>query len=89
MSALEAGTNLSPRPDTLKAIARVLDLPISDVFVIVDWLPEDELPTIRPYLRAKYRDLTDEAITEIEAYADRLNKRHGGTGPAEHEDELP
>jgi transcriptional regulator with XRE-family HTH domain len=86
---LEAGTNLNPMPDTLKAIARVLDLSVSDVFVTADLLPPDELPTLKPYLRAKYHDLDESAIAELERYADQLAKRHGGRGPLGREDEQP
>jgi len=86
---LEAATNLSPLPGTLRAIARVLDLSISDLFVIADWLPAGELPTLKPYLRAKYHDLDEAAIAELERYADRLIQRHGGRGPINREDEQP
>jgi transcriptional regulator with XRE-family HTH domain len=86
---LEAGTNLNPMPDTLKAIARVLDLSVSDVFVTADLLPPDELPTLKPYLRAKYHDLDEATIVELEAYANRLIERHGGLGPIDREDEQP
>jgi transcriptional regulator with XRE-family HTH domain len=89
ISALEAGTSLSPQPDTLKAIARVLNLSVSDLYVLNDWLPADELPTLKPYLRAKYRDLDEQAIADIEAYANQRAKRHGGTGPVNREDEQP
>jgi transcriptional regulator with XRE-family HTH domain len=89
ISALEAGTSLSPQPDTLKAIARVLDLSVSDLYVLTDWLPADELPTLKPYLRAKYRDLDERAIADIEAYANQRAQRHGGTGPVDREDEQP
>jgi hypothetical protein len=67
----------------------VLDLPISDLFVTADWLPADELPTLKPYLRAKYHDLDEQAIADIEAYANRQAQRHGGTGPVDREDEQP
>jgi transcriptional regulator with XRE-family HTH domain len=89
ISVIEAGTNLSPTPETLKAIARALQLPISDLFVIADWLPADELPTLKPYLRAKYHHLDETAIAELARYADRLTKRHGRIGPVDHEDEQP
>lgn len=84
---LELGTTASPRPDSLTAIARVLGLPASDLFAVADWLPKHELPSFEPYLRAKYRDLSDEAIAEIEAFTERLRADHGASGPREHEDE--
>lgn len=86
---LEAGTNLSPLPDTLRAIAEVLRLNVSDLYTIADWLPAGELPTLKPYLRAKYRDLDERAIADIEAYANKRSQRHGGRGPIEREDEQP
>jgi transcriptional regulator with XRE-family HTH domain len=84
---LEAGTNLSPLPDTLMAIARVLDLSVSDLYALADWLPSGELLTLKPYLRAKYHELDEQAITDIEAYANRRAQRHGSTGPIDREDE--
>ena len=89
VGSLEAGTNLSPLPDTLIAIARALNLSVSDLYVLADWLPVGELPTLKPYLRAKYSDLDERAIADIEAYANRRTQRHGGTGPLDHEDEQP
>lgn len=89
LSEIETGVNLSPLPGTLKSLATGLGLSISDLFVIADWLPADELPTLKPYLRAKYHDLDEQAITELERYADHLAQRHGGLGPIDHEDEQP
>ncbi|MFL6162736.1 MAG: helix-turn-helix domain-containing protein [Jatrophihabitantaceae bacterium] len=89
IAIVEAGTNLSPQPNTLKAIARVLHLSVSDLYVLADWLPAGELPTLKPYLRAKYRDLDEQAIGEIEALARERAQRHGGTGPIDREDEQP
>lgn len=86
---LEAGTNLSPLPDTLRAIAEALSLSVSDLYAVADWLPAGELPTLKPYLRAKYRDLDEQAIADIEAYANQRARRHGGTGPVNREDEQP
>lgn len=84
ISQLEAATNLSPQPHTLKAIARGLKLPVSDLYAVADWLPADELPTIAMYLRTAYRDLSEEAISEVEHLlhslrAKRPPERHIGT----------
>ncbi|MFL6164303.1 MAG: antirestriction protein ArdA [Jatrophihabitantaceae bacterium] len=89
VSQLEAGARPNPLPDTLKALARVLNLPITDLFVTADWLPADELPTLKPYLRAKYRDLDEQAIADIEAYTNQRAQQHGTTGPVDREDEQP
>ena len=89
VGALEAGTTLSPLPDTLVAIAQALDLSVSDLYLLADWLPAGELPTLKLYLRAKYRELDERAIADIEAYANQRVKEHGGTGPIDREDEQP
>jgi transcriptional regulator with XRE-family HTH domain len=78
----------SPRPESLTAIGDVLGIPAADLFAVADWLPRKELPTFRPYLRAKYRELPDEAIAEIEGFLTQLARKHGVGGPADGEDEL-
>lgn len=89
VTRIESAQFASPQPDSLKAIATVLGLPVSDLFTTADWLPKDELPTFTPYLRSKYRDLPPEAMTELEASFARIAKRYGydATGPSPGEDE--
>lgn len=87
ISGLETGTNLTPQPDTVNAIAKALELSVSDLYAAVGWLPAGELPNFRPYMRAKYRDLPDEAVSEVEAFIQQLAKRHDLQGPHDHEDE--
>jgi transcriptional regulator with XRE-family HTH domain len=84
---LERGEILTPQPDTLKALAAALELSVTDLFALAEWLPEGELPNFRPYLRAKYKELPEEAVAEIEAFFERLAKKHGMQGPANGEDE--
>jgi transcriptional regulator with XRE-family HTH domain len=87
--SLERGDILTPQPDTLKALAAALDVPVSDLFTVAGWLPAGELPTLKPYLRAKYRQLDEQAITDLERYAEKLAEKHGRSGPVDHEDEQP
>jgi transcriptional regulator with XRE-family HTH domain len=86
----EQGAFAEPSPDKLHRIARVLGLNLADLYVLADY-PVPELPTLGPYLRAKYRDLPPEAAEQLDAYAQRLAKRHGVdlSGPAPGEDEVP
>jgi transcriptional regulator with XRE-family HTH domain len=88
---IEQGIIASPRPDKLSKIARALGLSLAEVYGRADYAVPSGLPTLRPYLRAKYRDLPPEALRQIEAYAERLAKRHGVNlaGPAPGEDERP
>ena len=89
IAALEAGTILSPQPSTLKAVAEVLQVGLGELYAVGNWLPPQELPSLAPYMRAKYHDLPESAIAELERYADQLVKRHGGRGPINREDEQP
>src|SRR4051794_1686219 len=72
VTRLEQGLILSPRAENLRAIGEALHIPAADLFAAAAWLPEGELPTFRPYLRSKYRDLPPEAIAEIESAFERI-----------------
>jgi transcriptional regulator with XRE-family HTH domain len=87
VTRIEAAQILSPRPDNLTAIGQVLGIPAADIFAITDWLPRKELPTFQPYMRAKYKELPDEAVAKIEAYFAELAGEYGLQGPTEGEDE--
>ncbi len=89
---IEQGKIGSPKAESLQAIGEVLRIPASDLYATVGWMPEGELPTIRPYLRTKYRQLPPEAVAEIEAEFDAIARRHGISfdsrgGPQNNEDE--
>lgn len=86
------GMIANPKAENLQAIGEVLGIPASDLFATVGWVPPQQLPTIRPYLRTKYRQLPDASIKEIESYFDDVARRHGigfdsETGPRNKEDE--
>ncbi len=87
--SLESGTNLAPQPSTLKALAEVLAIDLSQLYTTLNWLPPQPLPNLAPYMRAKYRDLPETAIAELERYANQVIERHGGRGPINREDEQP
>jgi transcriptional regulator with XRE-family HTH domain len=87
VTRIEAAQILSPRPDNLTAIGQVLDISAADIFAVTDWLPRQELPTFRPYMRAKYKGLPDEAVVKMEAYFVELADKYRLQGPAEGEDE--
>lgn len=84
---LERGEILTPQPDTLKSLAKALGLSITDLFTVTNWLPSNELPNFRPYLRAKYKELPEDVATEIEELFNRLARKHGATGPSPGQDE--
>lgn len=86
LSRTETGQNPRVSPGTLRALARALELPLSDIMTAANLLPAAELPTLRPYMRAKYADLPDTAVDEVERFIADLQQRHGH-GPATNEDE--
>jgi transcriptional regulator with XRE-family HTH domain len=87
---IEQGLIAAPHPEKLAKIARALGIELGEVYRHADY-PLPDLPSLKPYLRAKYRDLPAEAAERIEAYAERLARQHGVdlTGPAPGEDETP
>lgn len=74
---LEAGSIVAPRPDKLSRIARVLGLSGADVFAFAGYTVPADLPTLRPYLQAKYNALLKEDLDRIEAYVARIAKKRG------------
>lgn len=86
---LEQGKFVAPAPDTLARVARALKVSSSEVFALADYVGSEDLPSFKPYLRTKYRDLPTGEIEAIEKYAARLAKKHGIRldGPAPGEDE--
>jgi hypothetical protein len=74
---LEAGSIVAPRPDKLSRIARVLGISGADVFAFAGYTVPSDLPTLRPYLQAKYRALLKEDLDRIEAYVGHIAKQRG------------
>lgn len=66
-----------PRPELLEPLAAALEVSYEDLFAISGLSLPEGLPAFTPYLRAKYRDLPDEAIAEAEAMFADWQKRHG------------
>lgn len=74
---IEAGDYETPAPKTLQAIARVLDIPIEDLYALTNYDMPGQLPNFAPYLRAKYDQLPDEAVEQLEDYFEMLKQRYG------------
>jgi hypothetical protein len=73
----EAGSIVAPRPDKLSRLAEVLGLSSADVFAMAGYTAPTDLPTLRPYLVAKYRGLLAEDLDKIESYVARIAKKRG------------
>lgn len=74
---LEAGSITAPHPDKLKRIAEVLGVSGIDLFAMADYIVPADLPSLRPYLQAKYRGLEEEDLNRIEAYIGRIARKRG------------
>ncbi|MFI5709017.1 helix-turn-helix domain-containing protein [Kribbella sp. NPDC051620] len=77
VTRLEAAQLQHPLPETLVAIGRVLNLPASDLYVCLDWMPKEQLPRFAPYLRAKYGDIPAEDVAKLEGQFLQVAQRDG------------
>lgn len=84
VSRLEQGLVVNPRRDTLQALAEALNLTLSELVAVGK---QPALPSFTPYMRAKYRDLPDEVIEEVEAFIASLRAKHAIQEPQAGEDE--
>ena len=73
---LEHGEYASPDPKLLVRLARALEVDVSDLYLAAGLPTGSELPSMKPYLRAKY-DLPESAIRQIDEYVDMVNERYG------------
>jgi transcriptional regulator with XRE-family HTH domain len=82
ISRIENGEHSNPTTDTLRAVADALELPPTDLFSLAGYATE--LPTLTPYLHAKYHDqLDDDQIAELGHYFDYLTSRYGPQHPTD------
>jgi len=79
LSRLEHGVYHSPDPHLLAQVAEALNVTTADMLTVAGYPATDELPTLRPYLRAKYA-LPDEAVAELQTYFDFINARYPKEG---------
>lgn len=79
-----------PGHDTLQALAHALDVPLTDLWNILGYDLQHELPGPMPFLRSKYHDLPEEKLQELTRDVAKVLKRHGidpDGRPERHEDE--
>lgn len=74
---LEAGSIVAPKADKLSRIAQALGISGADYFALAGYTVPSDLPSLRPYLQAKYHGLLDEDLDKIEAYVSRLARKRG------------
>lgn len=74
---IERGEFGRPDPEKLQRIARALELPVEDLFALANYTPSDALPTVQPYLRAKFGDeLGKDDLAAVERYLDRRRAKN-------------
>jgi transcriptional regulator with XRE-family HTH domain len=73
---LERGFYQKPDPRLLRNIADALQVPVEDLYALAGYEVPKQLPSLRPYLRAKY-NLPSTAIAELERYFELLRNYYG------------
>lgn len=89
LTRIEQGKVSTPQPDTLKALAIALQVPLADMFAMAGYVIPYDLPSITPYLHARYGHLPEETLTSVNDYLQKLIDEHGldPQGPVAREDE--
>lgn len=84
----EQGQITAPHPEAIERAAQALGVPTVDLMTLAGYPVAKGLPGLRPYMRAKYKDLPPDAVDEVESFIARLQAKHGGhSGPEDGEDE--
>jgi transcriptional regulator with XRE-family HTH domain len=80
-----------PDPTRLTKLAGVLDIDAGKLLRAAGYELDGALPTIKPYLRSKYKHLPPAARAEVEAAFARITAKYGadadGAGPSAGQDE--
>jgi transcriptional regulator with XRE-family HTH domain len=73
---IEQGAFAAPRPDKLARIAEVLDMSLADVYAPAGYLVPTELPSFGAYLSAKYYELPEAALAQLNGLFEKLAARN-------------
>ena len=73
LSRLERGDYTSPDPRHLQQVASALNMDVTDLYVAAGYQSAKSLPSLVPYLRAKYSELPPEAVADLERHFALLN----------------
>lgn len=86
---LEQGKVSNPRLETTRAIVEAVGLNLNDLLASMGYVQKGALPTFRPYMRSKYKDMPPGAHHEMEAAFADIAKKYGYQpgGPRPGEDE--
>jgi transcriptional regulator with XRE-family HTH domain len=89
VTRLEHGKVHAPQPDTLTSLATVLEAPLADLFAMAHYVTPKDLPSMTPYLRARYGHLPEAMFTDVSDYFEQLAEDYelDANGPQALEDE--
>ena len=76
MSRLERGEFARPRPQVLTAIAKQLDIQLSDLYAVIGYVIPTELPGFSAYLHTIHPDWPDSAIEQLTDYYEFIKQKH-------------
>ncbi len=91
IARIESGFHTHPSPRTLEAVAQALDVSLLDLMAEAGTVPKGTLPSLAPYLRAKY-DLPESIVCEIEKFLEHIGQEHGlelGDHPSDRSPQPP
>ncbi|WP_165485511.1 helix-turn-helix domain-containing protein [Protofrankia symbiont of Coriaria ruscifolia] len=75
ITEIEGGKKTHPSAEILQKLATVLELDTADLFAFIGVIAPQGLPSVAPYLRAKYK-LSGDALREAEQQLTRIIEQH-------------
>lgn len=90
LTRIEQGKVHTPRPETLRSLASALQVPLADLFLAAGYAIPYDLPSMTPYLQARYGHLPEETLAAANDYFTRLVGEHDvdPNGPDGLKDEI-
>lgn len=80
LQRLELGQLSNPSPTLLRRLAEALELNSDDLFAFAGYRPSGSLPSLAPYLRAKYQ-LPPRAVAEAHVALQSILEKYDRTHP--------
>lgn len=75
ITEIEGGKKTNPSAEILQRLAGVLEVDTADLFAFIGITPPQGLPSVAPYLRAKYK-LSGDALREAEQQLHHIIDKH-------------
>jgi transcriptional regulator with XRE-family HTH domain len=75
ITEIEGSKKTNPSAEILQKLAKVLEIDTADLFAFIGVTPSQGLPSVAPYLRAKYK-LSGDALREAEQQLQHIIEKH-------------